>query len=176
MPLASILGGEFGMNGRYLLATTPRVVNGLHSITCMVLDAHAGTVIAMANARSEALAAARRAVRATQIAERRAALAAATEAGQAELWPEERPARASRHRRMSRRRRQVFEASGGACWYCRVPLQLDGGWHEEHARPRALGGGDDALNLVAACRQCNLAKSNRTAIEFVSVSSAPEAG
>lgn len=33
--------------------------------------------------------------------------------------------------------------------------------------PRALGGGDDALNLVAACRRCNLAKSDRTAIELV---------
>jgi 5-methylcytosine-specific restriction endonuclease McrA len=35
---------------------------------------------------------------------------------------------------------------------------------------RLLGGGDDTLNLVAACMRCNLAKSDRTAIEFVTAS------
>jgi 5-methylcytosine-specific restriction endonuclease McrA len=56
---------------------------------------------------------------------------------------------------------------GGRCHYCDTPLQLDGIWHVEHMLPRALGGGDDASNLVAACAPCNLAKSDQTAIEFV---------
>ena len=33
--------------------------------------------------------------------------------------------------------------------------------------PRALAGGDDIGNLVAACVRCNLAKHDRTALEFV---------
>jgi hypothetical protein len=33
--------------------------------------------------------------------------------------------------------------------------------------PRALGGLDDVGHLVAACAPCNLAKKDRTALEFV---------
>jgi 5-methylcytosine-specific restriction endonuclease McrA len=61
----------------------------------------------------------------------------------------------------------VFERSGGQCFYCRGRLELAGLWHIEHQQPRALGGGDDLLNLVSACEPCNLAKSDRTALEFV---------
>ncbi len=52
--------------------------------------------------------------------------------------------------------------------YCDTTLSLDGKWHVEHQLPRALGGADDALNLVAACIKCNLAKADRTALEFIS--------
>jgi 5-methylcytosine-specific restriction endonuclease McrA len=70
-------------------------------------------------------------------------------------------------RSVSRRRREIFERSAGKCHYCGTPLTLVGKWHVEHQQPRALGGGDDPLNLVAACVRCNLAKSDRTALEFV---------
>jgi hypothetical protein len=33
--------------------------------------------------------------------------------------------------------------------------------------PKALGGGDQPLNLVASCVKCNLEMSDRTAVEFV---------
>jgi 5-methylcytosine-specific restriction endonuclease McrA len=71
-------------------------------------------------------------------------------------------------------RREVFERSRGCCHYCRTPLTLDGQWHVEHMLPRALGGTDDELNLVAACAPCNLAKRDRTALEFVAEQAASE--
>jgi 5-methylcytosine-specific restriction endonuclease McrA len=66
-----------------------------------------------------------------------------------------------------RRRAEIFERSQGKCHYCGEVLTLDGKWHVEHQFPRALGGGNGSLNLVAACVRCNLAKSDRTAIEFM---------
>ncbi|MCB2039169.1 MAG: HNH endonuclease, partial [Ottowia sp.] len=70
-------------------------------------------------------------------------------------------------RYVSRRRRSIFEQSQGRCHYCGAALDLTGKWHIEHQLPRALGGTDEGLNLVAACVPCNLSKSDRTAIEFV---------
>jgi 5-methylcytosine-specific restriction endonuclease McrA len=67
----------------------------------------------------------------------------------------------------SRRRREVFNRSRGRCHYCASPLELAGAWHADHQQPQALDGADDALNLVASCVACNLAKADRTAIEFV---------
>jgi 5-methylcytosine-specific restriction endonuclease McrA len=97
--------------------------------------------------------------------ERRAALAAAAEAGQAELWPEH-GQRVRRRQRPSRRRRQIFEASGGACFYCRAPINIET-FEVDHMMPKALGGGDEGVNLAAACRQCNRCKSDRSAVEHV---------
>ena len=68
---------------------------------------------------------------------------------------------------MSRRRREVFARSDGRCHYCAAVLRLDGKWHVEHQMPRALGGGDELPNLVAACAPCNLSKRDRTALEFM---------
>lgn len=70
------------------------------------------------------------------------------------------------HRRSSCARRQVFDASGGKCAYCDTALQLDGKWHIDHRMPRALMGSDEPTNLTAACVPCNLAKRDRTDIEF----------
>jgi hypothetical protein len=39
--------------------------------------------------------------------------------------------------------------------------------------PQALGGTDAAVNLVAACVPCNLAKGARIAIEFVTADPGP---
>lgn len=162
-----IYGGAFGQ-GRYMLATVPYVSHGLHAIRYMVLDPRAGAVLSVAGEKAQALNGARRLIEAANDArfmEERPAGA------QGQLWLAEdlepTPAELPLSAAVSRRRREIFEGSAGRCHYCGVALQLAGAWHVEHMMPRALGGGDDSLNLVAACVPCNLAKSDRTAIEFV---------
>lgn len=70
-------------------------------------------------------------------------------------------------KRIPRRRKAIFEKSGGICHYCAAPLTLDGKWHIEHKMPRALMGGNDPSNLVAACVPCNMKKRDRTDVEFI---------
>ena len=56
-----------------------------------------------------------------------------------------------------------MDRDGGHCVYCRrrnVRLELD------HVRPRATGS-DRVDNLVACCRDCNVAKANRPVEEFL---------
>lgn len=160
-----IYGGVFGEDGRYAMASMPCVSRGLYATRYMVLEAQAGAVLSVAEDKVEALAGARR------------ILKAATELQdpdgnspplQGELWPVlPAPLPAPAPAYVSRRRREIFNKSRGRCHYCSTALQLDGAWHVEHMMPRALGGGDAPLNLVAACVPCNLEKSDRTAIEFV---------
>ena len=60
-------------------------------------------------------------------------------------------------------RAYVLERDQGSCVYCRrsnVRLELD------HVRPRAVGS-DRVDNLVACCRDCNIAKGNRPVEEFL---------
>lgn len=159
------MGGLFG-RGEFELATQPIIVNGLHAVRFMVIEPRAGRVLAIAESKAEALACARRVLRAV------GAGSDGTEPAwvQARLWP---PTELSAvtavlaTRPVSRRRREVFERSGGCCHYCRCPLELAGVWHVEHQMPLALGGSDAPGNLVAACAPCNLAKTDRTAIEFM---------
>lgn len=165
-------GGLFG-EGEYALASMPCVARGLHSVRFMVIRPRAGTVLAVADEKAEALAAARRVIVAA------GDLAAANdgpEPSQAKLWadaempiPDLEPAPPP----LSRRRREIFDRSGGKCFYCEAPLQIAGEWEVEHQRPRALGGGNDPLNLVAACRRCNREKSDRTALQFIARGGAP---
>lgn len=159
-------GGLFG-DGEYALASMPCVARGLHSVRYMVIRPRAGTVLAVAEAKGDALAAARRVISAA--GELRLA---SDEDGpkQCGLWPDEElpiadePARAPV---VSRRRREVFERSRGQCFYCDATLEIGGEWEVEHQRPRAIGGGDDPLNLVAACRRCNREKSDSTALQYL---------
>lgn len=166
-----ITGGLFG-SGRYALASMPCVARGLHATRYMVVEPQAGTVLSIADDKVEALAGARRVLAGTAPGHE-----PDNEPEQLELgliFPEQ----AEFHRipdsavipisRISRRRQEVFEKSHGRCHYCGTPLTLDGKWHVEHMMPRALGGVDQMVNLVAACAPCNLEKSDRTAIEFVS--------
>lgn len=49
------------------------------------------------------------------------------------------------------------------CAYCgkrNTPFELD------HQIPRSRGGSSRASNLVLACHACNMAKANKTAVEF----------
>lgn len=169
-----LLGGPFGTQGRFALATVPCVDRGLHSVTFAVMEPEAGRVLSVAPVKAEAIAAARHLIKAT------AQLTAPTSEPapiQLGLWGddldieqiEEAPPKA---RPISRRRRSIFELSNGRCHYCRTPLTLDGTWHVEHMLPTALGGTDDPSNLVAACAPCNLKKRDRTAIEFIALQAA----
>lgn len=160
-----IYGGAFGDDGRYSLASVPCVSRGLHATRYMVVQAHAGLVLSVSEDKTEALALARQRLSAAN--DKRQPAPPICEQGQ--LWPDEplltlAPAPAPY---VPRRRREIFERSSGMCHYCQAPLALFGKWHIEHQLPRALGGGDGALNLVAACVPCNLRKSDSTAIEFV---------
>ncbi len=159
-----IYGGVFG-EGRYALASMPCVSHGLYATKYMVVQPQAGLVLSVAEDKVEALALARERLQAANDSH----ITAPAQPVQGELWadeplllPTQSPAPY-----VARRRREVFERSEGRCHYCGTPLELTGKWHVEHQLPRALGGGDDAMNLVAACVRCNLAKSDRTAIEFV---------
>jgi hypothetical protein len=161
-----IYGGVFG-HGRYALASMPCVSRGLHTTRYMVVQPQAGVVLSVADDKTEALAGARRVLHAAN--DLQASDGEQRRQVQAELWPALPVAAAPVHapRYVSRRRREIYERSMGKCHYCAAPLDLAGEWHIEHQMPRALGGGDEGLNLVAACVRCNLSKSDRTAIEFV---------
>jgi hypothetical protein len=128
-----------------------------------VIEPRRGTVLSVADDKLQALAQARRLLVAIPPAS--AANDAAWE--QPSLWPELPIDRPPAVRQVSRRRREVFARSEGRCHYCRAVLTLEGRWHVEHMVPRALGGDEAAGNLVAACVPCNLAKRDRTALEFV---------
>lgn len=165
-----IIGGVFG-SGTYALASVAGVASGLHAVKYLVINPRTGAVVSAAPEKTEALAAARRVIRATDALVRYGSTAANDPMPvQAELWPEDVravPARQAKAQRVTRRRREVFDRSEGLCHYCGTTLTLDGSWHVEHMVPKALDGTDTPGNLVAACTACNLAKSDRTALEFV---------
>jgi len=159
-----IFGGVFG-NGRYSLASLPCVSRGLHAVRYMVIEPSAGAVLSVAEDKLEALAGARKVLRAAK------SMPHQPPSEQRVLWPaEDLPPSsiAGARRPVSKRRRELFEKSEGKCHYCRGTLTLDGKWHVEHMMPRALGGEDVLSNLVASCVPCNLAKRDKTAIEFAS--------
>jgi hypothetical protein len=160
-----IYGGVFG-DGQYALASMPCVSNGLYATRYMVVQPQDGIVLSIAEDKVEALSVARERLHAANDSGGNAGRPYQT---QFELWPGEigLEAQQAPAHYVSRRRREIFERSQGKCHYCSTPLDLAGKWHIEHQMPRALGGGDEGLNLVAACVRCNLSKSDRTAIEFV---------
>lgn len=165
-----IYGGPFGKDGRYVMATMPCMERGLHAVRHMVMEPRTGGVLSASTNKHQALSDARRLLRtATALAAREAANAPIME--QAGLWAvEELPTMSmpgAQVKSVPRRRREVFEKSSGRCFYCGTGLVLEGKWHIEHQMPRALMGVDELLNLVAACVPCNLAKGDRTALEFL---------
>lgn len=174
-----IFGGPFGRDGRYVMATMPCIERGMHAVRHMVLEPRTGGVLSVSTDKQQALSDARRLLRvASSLASRQAANAPTML--QAGLWSEEDlPATCeagARPKHVPRRRREVFEKSGGRCFYCGTALTLDGKWHIEHQMPRALMGPDELVNLVAACAPCNLAKGDRTALEFLADSASTHVG
>lgn len=59
-----IFGGPFGRDGRYVMATMACIERGLHSVRYMVLHPRSGGVLSVANDKTEALAQARRVLKA----------------------------------------------------------------------------------------------------------------
>lgn len=156
-----IMGGLFGA-GRFELVTKPVIYKGLHGVRFMVIEPSAGRVLSIANTKADALSQARK-----QLAGEMSPIEPQWQQGF--LWPSsELPARDAANQLLpvSRRRREVFAKSNGICWYCKRPLKLAGAWHVEHQLPAALGGSCELSNLVASCVPCNLAKRDRTAIEY----------
>lgn len=156
-----IMGGLFGA-GRFEMVTKPVIYKGLHGVRYMVIEPSAGRVLSIANTKAEALSQARR-----QLADE--GVSVEPQWHQDTLWASsELPMReaANEPRPVSRRRREVFAKSHGICAYCKRPLKLAGAWHVEHQLPEALGGTGELANLVASCVPCNLAKRDRTAIEY----------
>ena len=166
-----IYGGVFG-KGRYSLATVPCIARGLHAVRYMVVEPRAGSVLSVADDKTQALSGARRLLQATAALTRQEAKDAEIDSLQESLWPDEvlapsEPGLTAKN--TSRRKREIFELSQGKCHYCGTVLQLDGKWHVEHQMPKALGGDDGIVNLAAACVPCNLSKRDMTALEFVSI-------
>lgn len=65
----------------------------------------------------------------------------------------------------SRTRYEVFERDGYTCQYCgaKAPsVEL----HVDHIVPVSKGGTNDLSNLVTACAECNLGKSNLETTKF----------
>lgn len=61
---------------------------------------------------------------------------------------------------ISRRLRfEVLRRDGHTCRYCGAKAP-DATLTVDHVKPTALGGTDDATNLVAACKDCNAGKSS----------------
>ena len=165
-----IYGGVFGRSGQYVMATMACTERGLHAVRFMVTQPHTGAVLAVSTDKQQALADARRLLRAANTLTKREA-ANDCKMEQAPLWNDEQLPPSStagaKPKAIPRRRREVFDKSGGKCFYCGAALTLDGKWHIEHQMPRALMGQDELPNLVAACVPCNLAKSDSTAFEFI---------
>jgi hypothetical protein len=159
-----IVGGAFGQ-GDYALATMPAIRHGLHAVRFFVVGIRSGVVLSIADDKVDAIGRARQLLEAAnELGTREVGF----ERGQHALWaPDEMPPIDPPARKVSRRRRAIFDNSKGSCHYCSRPLALDGKWHVEHMLPRALGGADDKLNLVAACVDCNLRKGDRSALEFL---------
>lgn len=76
-------------------------------------------------------------------------------------------------------RRQVWEMTGGQCFYCRDPLKhpeepMNGSHAEngirqmqvDHIVPKDAGGPDHLCNYVPACPSCNANKSAKPFVEF----------
>ena len=58
-------------------------------------------------------------------------------------------------------RRAVFIRDGFVCQYCGTKVSMTTGTRD-HVIPRSRGGPDTLLNVVTACRTCNVRKDDRT--------------
>lgn len=71
-------------------------------------------------------------------------------------------------------KKRIFKNSFGKCFYCHKQLCISnhgkygkrGSWHIDHKLARSNGGGDEIENLIAACIQCNLEKSDSSSRVF----------
>lgn len=173
-----VLGGAFGTGG-YELATVPLVTNGLHAVVYYVRQIVSGAVISFGKDQASALDLARNVLTklepmslAAYFGKHKAMKERAAEELRLRIRAEQeqqthKQMRSAKIRSIPRRRKQVFDASEGKCHYCATPLTLEGKWHIDHKMPRALMGGDEPGNLVAACVPCNHEKRDTTDSEYI---------
>lgn len=152
-----IHGGLFG--GQFMLVRGRRSESGLVAASSYVVHSETAVAVGIGKEDAAALADARQTL--AQYAP--GAILEFIQGKEAE-WQqrEDRPRLPS----ISKRRREIFEASRGQCHYCDSPLTFDGAWHVEHRQPKSRGGSDASDNLAAACGLCNLRKMNKTEEEF----------
>ena len=57
------------------------------------------------------------------------------------------------------------------CYWCKCRLgkQAHSDYHPDHVMPLALGGSNDAANIVASCPSCNIRKQDKHPIEWAEV-------
>jgi 5-methylcytosine-specific restriction endonuclease McrA len=168
-----IFSPSFGY-GRYSLASRWAIEDGLDVVSYYVIDTRTRYAVSCATNKADALAAARSIVK--SYSERIQAEASDFMKHLEMQRAQEHEARMSKVReapkvipgkRISRRRRQIFDEAQGKCHYCQTVLTLDGKWHVEHKMPKALGGGNEPGNLVASCAPCNHQKRDKTDLEFI---------
>jgi 5-methylcytosine-specific restriction endonuclease McrA len=172
------LYGQTWGNGLFSLGSRASFEGGLDVVTYYVLDTGTRFALSAAPTKSDALEQAREVLEIygprlqSEMARHvSAALDARRQRQEAHLAAirERQAALPQRVKSLPRRRRQIFEESGGKCHYCETVLTLDGKWHIEHKHPRALGGGNEPSNLVASCVPCNMKKRDRTDQEFIAM-------
>lgn len=66
-------------------------------------------------------------------------------------------------KRFSKAETAAFDVHGWRCFYCASPRCLTA----DHITPRAIGGDDEASNLVPACRTCNSSRGKKDFDEFL---------
>jgi hypothetical protein len=64
------------------------------------------------------------------------------------------------------KRFRIYERDGWACVWCKRPVAAKATACLDHVLPRALGGGNNASNLVTACLDCNQRRQDMPAISW----------
>ncbi len=72
-----------------------------------------------------------------------------------------RPRRESVRKRRPKLAHEVMVRDAQTCVYCASPATT-----LDHLEPRAMGGLDEASNLVAACLRCNSARRHRSLVSW----------
>jgi 5-methylcytosine-specific restriction endonuclease McrA len=57
-------------------------------------------------------------------------------------------------------RQRVFDAHGGVCHVCKLPIKQGETWHLDHVIALIEGGENRETNLAPAHAHCNMAKAN----------------
>lgn len=174
-----VLGAEFTGVRPWMVATYLSQSRGLHAITYTVVRPD-GLPVGGGESLAEALADARKFLATWSTAQQDEMFVRAKEAcvkfckeekarreAEFHAWQKDSNVVSIATKKVPKRRQAVFDKSEGKCHYCSTPLTLDGKWHIEHKMPRALLGGSEQSNLVAACVSCNLRKRDKTDLEFI---------
>lgn len=67
--------------------------------------------------------------------------------------------------RISKARRKAYNLQGGVCFYCRFQMSENRA-KADHFYPKAKGGTNQRLNIVASCHKCNQLKADMMPDEY----------